>query len=148
MKWWIDDAFAVHKDMHRHTSGMLSLGHDDIYSSFHKQKLNTKSSTKAKLVGVNSMLPQVLWTHFFLHTQGFKVNNNIVYHNNQSTTRLENNGKASSGKRTRHIDIRYFFVTNHIESGELDVKYCPTENYLQISTQSPCKENCYKFSKA
>eukprot|EP00957_Ditylum_brightwellii_P062922 4774542-Ditylum_brightwellii.AAC.1 len=41
--------------------------------------------------------------------------------------RLEKNRKGKSGKRTRHINIRYFFVTNKIASGELTVKYCLTE---------------------
>ena len=40
---------------------------------------------------------------------------------------LEKNGKRSSSKRTRHINIRYFFVTDRIEKGELTVEYCPTE---------------------
>ena len=33
---------------------------------------------------------------------------------------------ASSGKRTRHINIRYFFVADRIEANELTVEYCPT----------------------
>jgi hypothetical protein len=39
---------------------------------------------------------------------------------------LERNGKLSSGKRTKHIAIRYFFVTDKIKSGELRAKWCPT----------------------
>jgi hypothetical protein len=31
---------------------------------------------------------------------------------------LEKNGKASSGKRTKHINIRYYFVTDRISKGE------------------------------
>ena len=43
---------------------------------------------------------------------------------------LEKNGKASSSKRTRHINIRYSFVTDSIPSGELNVNYCPTLNMI------------------
>ena len=39
---------------------------------------------------------------------------------------LAKNGKASSGKRTKHINIRYFFVADRINSNELTVEYCPT----------------------
>ena len=41
--------------------------------------------------------------------------------------KLATNGKASSGKRTRHINIRYFFVTDRIKSEEMRVEYCPSE---------------------
>ena len=41
--------------------------------------------------------------------------------------KLEMNGKASSGKRTRHFNIKYFFITDLIERKELSIDYCPTE---------------------
>ena len=40
---------------------------------------------------------------------------------------LEENGKRSSGKRTRALNIRFFFITDQIEKGNLEVKYCPTD---------------------
>ncbi|MFM7186386.1 MAG: Ty1/Copia family ribonuclease HI, partial [Armatimonadota bacterium] len=43
---------------------------------------------------------------------------------------LENHRHASSGKRTRHINIRYFFIKDRVEMGELRIEYCPTEQML------------------
>ena len=43
---------------------------------------------------------------------------------------LEKNGKASSGKRTKHINIRYFFVTDRIKKGDLKVEWCPTDEMI------------------
>ena len=40
---------------------------------------------------------------------------NIVYQDNKSDIILEKNGKDSSSKRTKHINIRYYFVTDRIE---------------------------------
>ena len=40
---------------------------------------------------------------------------------------LEKNGRASAGKRSRHLNIRYFYVTDHINKGKIDVKFCPTD---------------------
>eukprot|EP00957_Ditylum_brightwellii_P027148 2052743-Ditylum_brightwellii.AAC.1 len=51
----------------------------------------------------------------------------MVYQDNQSLLELKKHGKGSSGKRTRHINIRYFFVTDRISNKELTVEYCPTE---------------------
>ena len=43
---------------------------------------------------------------------------------------MEKNGKASSSKRTRHINIRYYFVTDRISNGEIDIVYCPTKQMI------------------
>ena len=39
---------------------------------------------------------------------------------------LEKNGKASSGKRTKHINMRYFFNTDQISKVLVKVVWCPT----------------------
>ena len=57
--------------MRSHTGVVLTLGGGALYSSSTKQKLNTRSSTKPKLVGVNDAFPQVLWTRQFLNGQGY-----------------------------------------------------------------------------
>ena len=61
-----------------------------------------------------------------MKAQGYQVDENILYQDNKSSILLEKNGKASSSKRTRHISIRYFFVTDRIAKGELSVEWCPT----------------------
>ena len=72
------------------------------------------------------MMPQVLWTQYFLEAHGYGVQESIIYHDNQSTILLAENGKASSSCQTRHINIRYFFVKDKIVSREVTVKYYPT----------------------
>jgi hypothetical protein len=86
----------------------MALGKGSIYSSSRTQRINTKSSTKAKLVGVDDNMAQVLWTRYFLAAQGYDVWDNKMYQDNQSTMLLKNNGRASSSKRTRHINVRFF----------------------------------------
>jgi hypothetical protein len=39
---------------------------------------------------------------------------------------MEKNGKASTSKRTRHINIRYFFVADRVQNKEVTIEYCPT----------------------
>jgi hypothetical protein len=104
----------------------MSLGKGSVYSSSTRQKLNTKSSTEAELVGVSNAMSQILWTWYFMEAQGYGIDENIVGQDNMSTMLLENNGRASSGRRTRHINIRYFFVTDRIKSKEMSVVHCPT----------------------
>ncbi len=70
-----------------------------------KQRLNTKSSTEAEVVGVDDASSQILWTNYFLKAQGYYIDNTLVYQDNQSAILLETNGKQSSGKRTEHMNI-------------------------------------------
>jgi hypothetical protein len=112
--------------MKSHTGGALSLGRGVIYGTSKQQKLNTKSSTEAELVGADDVMPQMLWTLYFLEAQGYKVDSNTLFQDNKSAILLETNGRGSSGKRTRHINVRYFFIADRVKSKEIQIAYCPT----------------------
>ena len=60
IKWWIDASYGVHDNMRSHTGTTMSLGRGSIYSRSVKQKLNTKSSTEADLVGASDDASQIL----------------------------------------------------------------------------------------
>ena len=121
---WIDAAFAVHPNMRGQTGGAISMGWGVIHAKSSKQKINTKSSTEAELVGVSEYLPYNLWFLNFLEHQGYPVQSNILYQDNESAIRMEKNGRNSCTGNSRHINIRYFFVKDRIDNGEV-VKACP-----------------------
>ena len=54
------------------------------------------------------------------------IQDNVIYQDNQSGIRLEQNGKQSSSKRTRHIKISYYFITDRIMNQDTSVEFCPT----------------------
>jgi hypothetical protein len=143
-KWWIDGSYATHRDMRSHTGGTLSLGKGSVYSTSTRQKLTTKSSTEAELVAVADVLPQVLWTRYFLQEQGYAVKSATVYQDNKSAILLEENGRASSSKRTRHLNIRYFFITDRVKSAEVGITYCPTENMTGDFFTKPLQGSLFK----
>ena len=58
---WIDAAYAVYNNMRSHTGGIMSFGRGSIHAKSSKQKLNTKSSTEAEVVGLSEYLPYNLW---------------------------------------------------------------------------------------
>ena len=91
-----------------------------------KQKLNTRSSTETEVVGADDFMPAICWTRYFMEAQGYKVIDNILFQDNKSAMLLAKNGKASSSKRTKHIHIRYFFITDRIAKGDLKLEWCPT----------------------
>jgi Reverse transcriptase (RNA-dependent DNA polymerase) len=128
--WWVDASFAVHPEMKGHTGGTMSLGAGSIYSTSVKQKMVTRSSTESEVVGVYDILPQMIWTSNFLKGQGLNVEGSVLYQDNKSAILLESNGRQSSSKRTRHMNIRYFFIKDSVDSKEVKIKYCATDDML------------------
>jgi len=91
IKWWIDGSFAVHPNMRSHTGSTMSMGKGSIWSNSIKQKLNTRSSTEAELVAVDDMMPQILWTKYFLNEQGLDMAPIRILQDNKSAMLLEEN---------------------------------------------------------
>ena len=79
----------------------------------------------------------MLWTLVFMEAQGYDIDKNILYQDNKSTILLEVNGKRSSSKRTRALNIRYFFLTDQVEKGNLTILYCPTGKMIADFMSKP-----------
>jgi len=109
-----------------------------------KQKANVRSSTIGELVAVDEMMGQILWTRLFMIAQGVKVTNNILYQDNRSATLLEKNGRGSSFKRTKHIEIRYYYVADRIAKGDLSVVWCPTDKMIADFLTKPLQGKVFK----
>ena len=63
---WVDAAYNVHDDMRSHTNSSMPFGTDVIMFKSTKQRLNTKSSTRLEVAGVNNYVPGVVWAEIFL----------------------------------------------------------------------------------
>jgi hypothetical protein len=116
--------------MSGHSGGGLSLGRGFPIVSSTKQKLNTRSSTETEILGADDFMPAICWTCYFMKAQGYNVKDNVLFQDNKSFILLENNGKASSSKHTKHINIRYFFITDRVSNKEVSVVWCPTGDMI------------------
>ena len=61
-----------------------------------------------------------------MEKKGYTIQKNILFQDNKSAILLEENGRKNAGKRSRALNVRYFFVTDQISQGNLSVEYCPT----------------------
>ena len=93
-------------------------------------KLNVRSLTEGEIVSVDDCLSLILWSCKFMIAQGYGCNQNIILQYHKSIVLLENNGKASSGKRTRHMNICFFNITNWVEKEEVKIMWVPREDML------------------
>jgi hypothetical protein len=120
MKSFVDASFAVHMDMKSHTGGGISWGIGILLSMCQKQK----------------------------EKQGYEIEENLLYQDNQSAMKIEENGASSCGKRSRHIDMRYFFIKDRLETENIDVVYCPTEYMVADFFTKPLQGKLFKYLKS
>jgi hypothetical protein len=152
--WSIDASFAVHMDMRSHTGYCLTMGTGAVVSGSVKQKITTRSSTESELVGVDDTITFIEWISLFMKCQvkdypegdplkmlGTK---NLAKQDNTSTIKLANNGRRSCGQRTRHINIRYFYITDKIKDGTVVVTYCPTKEMISDYFTKPLQGSLFR----
>ena len=113
--------------MRNHTGGMTSMGNRYLYSIPHKQKLNTNTSSETEFVARYDVMPQLLWENNSWRTMDTASGNIICTRKNERHV-IEENGKVSSKNRTRHINIRYLFVKDRLNLGDVIIAHCPTED--------------------
>ena len=117
IKWYVDVSFAVHPDFRSQTGGTMTFGKGAVQLLSKKQKLKTRSSTEAELVGADDVTTQILSTKHFMEAQGYTIEDNILHQDNKSTILLQENGRKSAGKRLRALNVRYFFLQTKSRKG-------------------------------
>jgi hypothetical protein len=65
-----------------------------------------------------------------MESQGYQVQDNDLFQDNKSAILLEKNGKTLSSKCMKHVNIWYFFITNHIDKGNVSLVWCPTRDMI------------------
>jgi hypothetical protein len=126
VRCYIDAAYAVHQDAKSHTGCCVILGESgSCYMKSAKQKIVTKSSTEAELVALSDSANVPIHMSRFLTAQGHVVPPAILYQDNKSAMALINKGRSTSDL-TRHISLRYFWVTEKIRDGTFVLDFCPS----------------------
>ena len=149
VNWWADGSPSTHLNACGNSGFCMSLSKGMIVSSSLKQKLNTQSSTETELVAANDSMPLLLWANNFLQVQDFNHKETILHQDNQSAILLEKNGRLLGSKCTRHLNMKYFFITDHIHHGDLIMKYCPTEKMIANFLTKPLQGATFtKFHQA
>ena len=97
--------FTIYEKSYR---GHYSIVNMRNHFQFNKTKSECKSSTESEMNAVDNIIPKLLWTKCFIESQGHKIDKYIILQDNTSTMQLESNSNVSSGKRTKHFDIKFF----------------------------------------
>ena len=66
LKMWVDASYAMHTDYRSHIGATISLGWVSLSSMSKRQKLNSRISTEAELIGADNVIPGFLWSRYFI----------------------------------------------------------------------------------
>jgi len=139
----IDASFATHADGTSRTGVVLVMANVGIAGWSGKQKLVTKSSTEAEIVGLSDGLTHVLWAREFLTSQGHDVSPVLTYQDNEGVLSLMKTGRANK-HRTKHLNVRYFFAKDRVEKGEIILEHLPTEHMIADLLTKPVVGETFK----
>ncbi len=111
----------------RSTTGwVVMLNGDPVSWAAKKQSVTAQSTCEAELYAEAAAINEVLWQRGLLSELGFTVRDGSkVYGDNESTLTISRNGVK--GERTKHVDVKYHFVTECIDNGLVDVQWVPTD---------------------
>ena len=107
------------------TGWVAKLNGDPISWASKKQRTVALSTCEAELYAEAAAIQEVLWLRGLLKELGLKTQmGSIIHGDNQSAIAVSKNG--IKGERTKHIDVKYHFITETIENGNVQLKWVPT----------------------
>jgi hypothetical protein len=123
------DASFANLESYKSLSGhVFQLGGSAIIWSACRQPIVVKSTQEAEYVALTPAMQDCLWATSLLEELGFRQESVEISEDNEACIALANNPQSS--KRTRHIQVRYHWIRQHLESKIATLKACRTGDQL------------------
>ena len=147
IKWYVDASFEVLPDFNSHTGVILTMGQGFMQSVPRKHKLNMSIIQEAGLVAVGYTSVYILWKVLFIEWQGYNIDKNILYQDNESSIMLEVDSKRISGKRIQALSIRLIVMKYKVLKENVHIKYCPTDKMWGYFMTKPMQRSNFRNFK-
>jgi hypothetical protein len=93
-----------------------------------KQNSVALSTAEAEYIVAGHCCAQLLWMRQTLRDYGYKLRKVLILCDNESAIRMADN--PVEHRHTKHIDIRYHFLIDHQQKGDIEIAYVSTHNQL------------------
>jgi hypothetical protein len=110
-----------------------------------KQNSVALSTTEAEYIAASHFCAHLLWMRQTLRAYGYKLSRVPLLCDNESAIRMADNPIEHS--RTKHIDIRYHFLRDHQQKGDIEIAYVNTHNQLADIFSKPQDEKTFSKLK-
>ncbi|GKB61179.1 copia protein [Tanacetum coccineum] len=109
------------------------------YHGLHYRKAPSRYVDHAGCQDTRRSTSRILWMRSQLTNHGLRFNKIPMYHDNKSAIALCCNNVQHS--RSKHIDIRYYFIKEQVEKGVVELYFVRMEYQLaDIFTKALCRE--------
>jgi len=127
---YCDAAFANHVDTRRSTSGYIVFINGSPVSWKSKlQSVVALSSTEAEYISLAECAKEVLWNDALLKELNIlDILDITILEDNMGAIKLSEN--PTLHQRSKHIDVKYHFIRQHLASGDFNVHYIETSKQL------------------
>ena len=140
---YIDASFGLHDDGRSHTGLIVTLYGCNVLCESSKQKIVSRDSTEAELIGLSDKMMKVLECHEFIIQQGIQIGMPIVMQDNNSTITLVTKG---GGKyRTKHLKARQAQVKELIDHKLMVVNFLSTRDMLADPLSKPLQGELFRY---
>ena len=143
---FIDAAYGVHTDSGKsHTGCAIVIGDaGSVFAKSTKQKIVTKSSTEAELVGLSDTATQAIHMRNFVQAQGYEMGPAVIYQDNMSCMALM---KRGGSERSRHINIRHFWLCEKVGDKEVKIEHLGTEKMFSNALTKPVQGQQFVYER-
>ncbi|KAJ9541915.1 hypothetical protein OSB04_028421 [Centaurea solstitialis] len=117
------------------TGGCHLLGGKLVSWTSKKQNSGSTSTTEAEYVAAGICCAQVLWLRNQLQDYDIQLSKIPIYCDNASAIAIANNPVLHS--KTKHIEVRYHFIRDHVMNGDIELHFVPTEYQLADLSTKP-----------
>ena len=127
---YADADWAGDKDSRRSTTGFVFMySNGPIAWKTKLQPSVALSTTEAEIMALASAFQEALWLRRLFGDLCIKASSPFtLYEDNQGAIALIKDHRFSD--RSKHIDIRYYFLRDHLGEGGFELTYCDTQNML------------------
>ena len=101
--------------------------------------------TESEIVAASDYLAHTVWLAGFMKDQGYLLSRKLFYQDNMSAIQIVKNESVPSGKKSRHINIRFYFINDILKREGIDVKHCPTERMIADYLTKPLQGKLFKY---
>ena len=88
-------------------------------------------------MGIFDGLDYLIWIRNVLAFLGYPQGTTTIFQDNTSTITMAYMGRGSSGSKTRHIDIKYFYIKQFLDSKDLEIDHLGRDNMTADFFASP-----------
>ncbi|KAI3707390.1 hypothetical protein L6452_25856 [Arctium lappa] len=139
-----DSDFAGCKlDRKSTTGGCQLLGGKLVSWTSKKQNYVSTSTAEAEYVAAGSCCSQILWMRNQLLDYDLQLSKIPIYCDSTSAIAIANNPVLHS--KTKHIEIRYHFIRDHVMNGDIELHFIPTDFQLADIFTKPLDETRFNF---